>query len=189
MPVSSRDNWLPIAAELGRLWPGGVCELGIGSGMIGAIARHMLDIGHGRVQPSTWRCTIHGVEGFPGYRNPLWDLYNRVSIDDVRVIYKQIENWPLVMMIDCLEHIDRPEAEVILDQLIQNNGHVIISVPIGEFPQEELYGNELERHLSTWTGAEEFARYRHTVLHESLCCVVSIEGARKHRFEYVQPVR
>ncbi len=176
MPMSSPENLLPIAAELCALNPAAVCELGVGFGLIGGLTRQMLDVIHGRVQPNAWRHTIVGIEGFPEYKNPMWEIYNRVSIADFRLMYGEIKKWPLVMMIDSLEHVERHEADAILDDLVNNNRHVIISVPLGTCPQEAEFGNELERHRSTWNGPEEFSRYRHRVLHLGICCVVSIEG-------------
>ncbi len=86
--------------------------------------------------------------------------------------------YDLVMMMDSLEHLTPGVGRPFLADLVAHNKHVIISVPNGLMPQDEaVFGNEHERHLWTFNGLEEFARFAGVkVLHQSICTVVSIPG-------------
>lgn len=177
MPVSDPANVSPIMAEIDRLQPAGVCELGIGFGKYGVLAREVLDAKHGRVRHEDWKTPIVGVEGFEGYNNPLWVAYNEVHIKDIREWYSVVLGWPLVLMVDSLEHIEKLEAYTILGHLVQNNNRVIVSVPIGVCPQGAVFDNELEKHRSSWW-PEDFGQYNAKVLHSGVCHVVSIKGLK-----------
>lgn len=176
MPVSEMSNIAPIMQEVVRLRPKVVVDLGVGGGKYGVLCREALDWVHGRCAPETWQAMIVGMEGFESYRNPAWSCYTNVEIVDFVAVYEKIQNCDLVMMIDSLEHLDMPTAKTVLETLVKNNKHVIISVPIGECPQGEVFGNTYEKHRSTWSGPRDFLKYNFRVLHEGVCCVVSIKG-------------
>jgi hypothetical protein len=176
MPVSDVDNLAPILHEVVRLNPSGILDLGIGFGKMGVLCREVLDAVHGRCQVNDWRTIICGVEGFESYENPAWGAYTKVTIADFRTMYEKVVGWPLVMLIDSLEHLERPEADVILRYLVVHNKQVIVSVPVGECPQEAVFGNEFERHRATYQGPKDFESYTCKVLHNGVCCVVSIKG-------------
>lgn len=178
MPVSDMYSVGPIMAEVARLNPKVVVDLGIGGGKYGVLCREVLDWVHGRCKKSDWQAIICGVEGFEEYRNPVWDAYTNVEINDILAVYESIQNCDLVMMIDSLEHLDKVTAGIVLATLVKNNKRVIISVPVGECPQGGVFGNEFERHRSTWSGPRDFDGYNFHVLHQGVCCVVSIQGEK-----------
>lgn len=179
MPVSEITTIPPILAEVVTLNPPAILELGIGFGKYGVLCREVLDAVHGRCSPRSWKHKIFGVEGFADYENPCWSVYNEVAIADFTKHYHKIKNWPLVLMVDSLEHVEKVEARAILHHLVTNNRHIIVSVPVGERPQDAVFGNEYERHRSTWNGPSEFMNYRYKVLHNGVCCAVSITGEGK----------
>jgi hypothetical protein len=174
MPVSDIHNIAPILAEVVRLQPGTILDLGIGFGKYGMLCREVLDGVNGRVDPLLWQTFIEGVEGHDSYRNPVWGAYNLITIRDFR-FGGHWANFDLVLMIDSLEHCDKPNAYDLLDQLLESNKHVIVSVPLGFCPQGPVFGNELERHRSVWRKSD-FQKYGPVVLHEGICLVVSMEG-------------
>jgi hypothetical protein len=176
--VSDISNIEPILNEVARIKPAGICELGVGFGKYGVLCREVLEAVEGRCRPDQWQTLIVGVEGFPEYNNPCWQVYNVIKTEDFRQSYEKVTGWPLVMMIDSLEHVEMTEAQTILRYLVENNQRVLISVPLGNCPQDGVFGNELERHRSTWTGAE-FRDYDYRVLHKGVCLVVIIQGVRK----------
>lgn len=177
MPLSDSGNLPAIANELERLQPKGIIELGVGFGLMGALARNYLEARHGRVQSQDWETVIVGVEGFASYSNPCWNCYNNVIVADFRQYYQSVQGWDCVLMIDSLEHVEDTEAKVILEYLVRNNERVIVSVPIGVCPQDGVFGNELETHRSVWY-PDSFWNYRHTILHKGVCVVVSIQGGK-----------
>ena len=149
-------------------------ELGVGFGKFGVLCREMLDGIYGRCRPDQWLRSIYGVEIFEPYRNPAWDCYTAISICNFET--QEISGYDLVLMVDSLEHLESAVGEAFLAHLVERNRHVIISVPNGPMPQNEaVFGNEHERHLTTYYG-REFNRYDPALLHLGLCRVVSIKG-------------
>lgn len=177
MPTSDIGAVPSIMHEIVRLNPEGVIELGVGFGKYGALCREFLDAAHGRIKPDTWAHYLSGVEAFSDYRNPLWSMYDEVLHQDFTKTYTDTEGWPLVLMIDSLEHVEKPLAHEILSTLLQNNAHVIISVPLGLCPQGTVFGNPFETHRSTWLHEDEFAKYNPTVLYKGICLSLSMKGA------------
>lgn len=176
MPVSDIGSLPGIMQEVALLNPAGIIELGVGFGKIGVLCREVLEAVHGRCHEDTWQSKVIGIEGFESYRNPCWNVYTDVLIKDFRKDYEEIKGWDLVMMIDSLEHCEKAEAKVILATLVKNNRHIIVSVPIGNCPQGAEFGNDFECHRSIWNGPEEFDTYQSKVLHNGVCCSVSIRG-------------
>lgn len=179
MPISSWQAISDIMAEVVRLNPKSVLDLGCGFGLYGALCRNYLDAMHGRCQRGEWGIPIFGIEAFERYRNPAWDLYHDVEVHNFTGTSRiDTTGWGLVLMIDSLEHL-YPEAwRGFLDRIVNGNKHVIVSVPNGLMEQGAAFGNEYERHRTTFQGPE-FDCYEHTVLHLGLCRVVSISGKMK----------
>jgi hypothetical protein len=97
-----------------------------------------------------------GVEGFSRYRNPAWELYDEIKIEDFSIHYESFKGFDLVLLLDSLEHVDKTVGLKLLSTLRSNNKVVIVCVPEVFHPQEAAYGNEFERHRAAWT-AEEMA--------------------------------
>ena len=176
MPISSWQAISDITAEIVRLSPKSVLDLGCGFGLYGAICRNYLDAMHGRCKPRDWTTSITGVEVHRGYENIQWDVYNQVKIGEFGPTHS-CGGFDLVLMIDSLEHLESDKGAAFLDELVAYNKNVIVSVPNGPMPQGAAHGNEYERHRTTFYG-HEFDKYKHTVIHKSLCIVVSIEGGK-----------
>jgi len=189
MPVSCWTHIPQVLDEVYLLQPETVLELGIGYGKYGVLLREVLDAMYGRCRPDQWQRLICGIEAWSGYKNPCWEVYGgregvqKVWLGDFtkpdfgRFGINALEGWDLVMMMDSLEHLTPEVGRPFLASLVKNNKYVIISVPNGPMPQDEaVYGNEYEKHRWTFNGLEEFAAYRHKLLYQGLCTVVSIEG-------------
>lgn len=176
MPVSDIWSVPPIIAAVQRLQPKGILDLGIGFGKYGVLCREVLDAVHGRCNPESWEVDICGVEGFEAYANPSWGAYNAVAIEDFARHYQQITGWPLVLMVDSLEHVQEDLGKEILRFLVKHNKNVIVSVPMGLCPQGDVFGNSFEKHRTTFSGPQDFAEYNHEVLYMGVCCVVLIKG-------------
>ena len=179
MPVSDYRHIPQVLDEVYILQPQRTIELGIGFGKWGVLLREVLDAMYGRCRPDQWRRLIWGVEGWDKYRNPCWDCYNGVDVGNFATEHTwKAVGWDLVMMMDSLEHLEPEQGREFLVRLVEDNKHVIVSVPNGFMPQDEaVYGNELEKHRTTFHGSE-FDCYDHKVLHLGLCRVVSIKGKR-----------
>ena len=139
-----------------------------------ALCREMLDGIYGRCRPEQWLRRIEGVEIWEPYRNPMWGCYDVVHIENF--IWNPPAGYDLVLMVDSLEHLDPENGRKFLNLIVQQNRHVIVSVPNGPMPQNEpVYGNPHERHLTTYYGLE-FNPYDPVILHLGLGRVVSIKG-------------
>jgi hypothetical protein len=175
MPTSDYAHIPAVLREVERLMPNVVADLGIGFGKWGALLRELLDARYGRCRPEQWEARLVGYEVHSPYGNPLWDLYTTVRLGDFRA--RPIRGFDLVLMMDSLEHLNPAEGAGLLDALVAENKHVIVSVPNGIMEQGEVYGNTHEAHLTTYLGPE-FDRFNHETLHVGLCRVESIKGAK-----------
>jgi hypothetical protein len=166
-------------AEVLRLQPKKVFDIGVGCGKYGALCREYLDMAHGRFERWEWQTRIDGLEGFTTYRNALWQMYNEISIARIEARVPHIKGWDLVLMIDSLEHLDKVTGMQVLTDLVANNKHVLVSVPRGLYPQGAVHGNELERHRATWYESDfhvGFTGARIQQPERSPCLIVSIRG-------------
>ena len=175
MPISDMAAVPAIVAEVYRLQPERMIELGIGFGKYGALCREALDAMYGRCRPDQWRREISGVEGFAGYRNPAWDCYTRWEVRDFTD--PAPAGWPLVLMVDALEHLEPERGREFLAGLVAHNAHVIVSVPLGRMDQGPTFGNDFECHRTTYHGPELLAYPGARQLHRGMCLAVSIPGA------------
>jgi hypothetical protein len=175
MPISDMAAVPAIVAEVYRLQPARMIELGIGFGKFGVLCREVLDAMYGRCNPDQWERKIHGVEGFAGYENPAWGCYDEWEIRDFTD--PSPAGWPLVLMVDSLEHLAPARGSYFLSDLVRQNSHVIVSVPLGRMDQGATFGNEYECHRTTFQGREfdQFPGVRQ--LHRGMCLAVSIPGA------------
>lgn len=175
MPISSWQAISDITAEIVRLNPQSVLDLGVGFGLFGAICRNYLDAMHGRCHRELWTVFIEGIEAHTDYANPQWGVYDNIWPEDFSQELHNCAEYDLVLMIDSLEHLEPEAGALFLEGLIARNKHVIVSVPNGLMEQGAAHGNEYERHRTTFHGPE-FDRYEHKVIHLGLCRVVSIPG-------------
>lgn len=105
-----------------------------------------------------------GVEIFEPYIEQfnLRDKYDMLLVDDAIGAIDQLleaEVKPHVIFIgDMLEHMPRDKAIELITkakQLLYMNGLLVVSVPIGEYPQDEYMGNPHEAHVDTWHSLQE----------------------------------
>lgn len=178
MPISNWDQIPAIMNEVYRLQPKTVLDLGIGFGKYGPLLREVLDGMHGRCRSDQWKSDLCGYEAHSDYRNPCWDLYSEVVVCDFSVSYETedyFSQWDLVLMIDSLEHLNPAAGKRFLRNLLGNNNHVIISVPVVPMPQGAMYANEYETHRTHHDGTE-FERFNPVTLYRGMTQVFSIKG-------------
>jgi SAM-dependent methyltransferase len=153
MPIGSYAVVPYLAHALAVHKPHTVLDLGIGFGGGGAIVREWLDLG---VQP--WKTFLAGVEVWPDYRGPLWDLYNVVLTDSIEnYLARAVDVFDCVMLNDVLEHFEKPTGRALLAAIqrrVAPGGMILVSTPFEFFEQGAVYGNEYERHRSLWSSDE-----------------------------------
>jgi len=81
MGTSDASNIPFVVAELQRLQPQSILDVGMGFGKWGVLAREYLDVWGGRCRPADWRLRLEGVEIHAPYRNPIWDGVLKLSPD------------------------------------------------------------------------------------------------------------
>ncbi len=159
MPTS---NWQNISYSIGliREWmPESVLDVGCGFGRWGALCREFLDVWEGRPYPHQWSVRIDGVEGFPRYITDAHrTFYSNLYLEDVREVLPKLGTYDLVILGDVLEHFEKEEGFRILSQICEHlseKGKILVNIPLGpDWPQDDAYGNDLERHRSEWTATD-----------------------------------
>lgn len=156
MPQS--ESWaIPWVLEICcHLAPRSVLDVGVGMGEYGFLLRQKIDIGNGALDPEAWQMQIDGIEIFPKYANPLWDYYyDRVTLGDCRKILPTLTSrYDLILLNDIIEHFSRSEALELLNHVQGLGASVLVTTPLGEYPQGPEYGNPAESHYSTWYPAD-----------------------------------
>lgn len=130
-------------------------DLGVGMGQWGFCLRTYLDYYYGRFNPAKWELYMTGVEGYPKYKCPTWELYDQLHvglIQDYLTDFKDLnECFDLVLLIEVLEHFNKEDGRAILARM-KEAPHIFFTYFNGE--QDAVYGNELEVHRAKWTDAE-----------------------------------
>lgn len=153
MPIGCSSLVPYLAAELHALQPRSVLDLGCGYGWAGAAVRQWVD---GGVRP--WRTRLVGVEAFAAYRSPQWDVYDEVVCADLVAWLKaNDERWPVVLLLDVVEHFERGagvEVLALARSRLTSGGRLYVGTPAVWFAQDATHGNGLERHRDLWTVAD-----------------------------------
>lgn len=142
---------MPWSALEGKDWlhdrvlshvPASILDIGAGSGTYSDLLRPYL--------PNT---RFTGIEVHRPYvaRFGLEDKYDQLYVTDVRFM----NNLPLaevVILGDVLEHLRFDEAVWLWEQArAVASKAVLLSLPLGEYPQGACEGNAHETHLETWS--------------------------------------
>lgn len=124
--------------------------------------KSVLDIGPGQgtyyhilnrqLADATW----HAVEIFKPYIDKfnLSDFYDEVYNQDARDFYPS-QNYDLIIAGDVLEHMTKDEAVALVNRLLKHTKHLLISIPIVKWPQDEINDNPNEVHVKDdWSHSE-----------------------------------
>lgn len=74
--------------------------------------------------------------------------YDEIIVADVQYV-----RWPdgdLAILGDVIEHLVKGNALNVLYRVLGHYPHVVLSIPLGDTPGKDHYGNWFERHHSTW---------------------------------------
>jgi len=163
---SSRPNTIPTVIHLLRqLKPRSILDVGVGFGKWGHLFREYTDILEAEHEPAryqrmNWRVRIDGIEGHAAYLTPMHRfLYDRIHVGDAAQLLPKLPRYDLIFLGDIIEHFEKAAGLALLAEAFAKAGKaVIVSTPKFETAQEDLCGNELERHRSLW-GAKDFRRF------------------------------
>lgn len=159
MPTSFHGQISTILNLIFEINPASILDIGVGFGKYGVLLRDLLDVPYERYGKETWKIRIDGIEGYPGYENPIHTYaYDHVYYDKAEVALDQIGTvYDLALMIDVLEHFEKEAGRQILNRILEKCKLLIIAVPVVPCPQTYL-DNALEAHKSRWD-ANDFAYY------------------------------
>jgi len=162
MPVSYHEPY-----EVYKQWvkdhrPKSIWDIGMGYGNIGEMAKHIVP-----------NIELNGVDVFMPYlvdSNSHAKSYKRIIVADVRDLIGKL--WPvdMVLAFDVIEHLPKEDGKTVLNYLrsIAKMG-LLVSLPIIDYPQEPIYGNEYERHLAQWKVPEMEAMGGKTLFAGKVC--------------------
>lgn len=155
MPTSEPRTLAIVHDIILRLEPKSVIDIGVGHGKTGVLIREYTDIYHERYMPEQWQTAIYGIEVFPHYRNPLWDYaYNNVYVGDALSVLPGLPDVDLIVALDVWEHFPRDYAASLFRMAMTKARFILISTPIEVRQQGNVFGNEWERHVSSWSPAD-----------------------------------
>jgi 2-polyprenyl-3-methyl-5-hydroxy-6-metoxy-1,4-benzoquinol methylase len=63
-------------------------------------------------------------------------------------------SYDLVVMMDVIEHFERDQGTALLRECQRIGTIVLISTPSVYWPQQDIFGNAHERHLSVWSARD-----------------------------------
>lgn len=156
--ASSFVNQIPAIVHLvQKLKPSTVLDIGKGFGKYGFLIHEYAGIDNtkkldpARSMKEQSNISIDAVEVDADLMLPhLSQFYNKVYFDNVLEIYPSLPKYDLILMIDIIEHIEKPGALEMLKQFIRQGSSVIVATP-RQFFAQELYESEFERHVSHWS--------------------------------------
>lgn len=153
MPTSPYAHIEYIVNILHQIRPSSILDIGLGNGKIGFIARDFLDVMLNEAYlKRDWKVKIDGIEIFEPYiQTHQRFIYDDIFIGDAFDVIDRLGKYDLVILGDVLEHFNKEKAWQFLDKCaFHSNMALIINIPLGDCPQPNIYGNEYERHCSTW---------------------------------------
>lgn len=143
MPYSSDSGKAYIRNIVGRIKHDRMLDIGCGQG---TYAKMFPD--------ARWT----GVEVWEPYIGQfrLNDFYEQIIVADARsASFASLGRFDVAMLGDVLEHMEKEEARDLLERVKAIADTVIVSIPIGYYPQEAYNGNPHEKHITdNWTDAD-----------------------------------
>lgn len=152
MPTSQHHQIPKILDLMIAADPKSMLDVGVGFGKFGVLAREYLELWDGREEYGHFVRRIDGIEAFKGYLTPLHDfIYDHIYLGDAAEIVPTLrDRYELVLLIDVLEHFEKPAGARLLKTLLKKNRGVIVSVPRDIGDQGEVFGNLHEEHKAEW---------------------------------------
>jgi hypothetical protein len=164
MPINRGAHLSAIIEEILCIKPQSILDVGMGWGMMGSIFQVFTDVRCGRLQKEDWGLKLDGIEIFEPYRNLAWDFYDTIYVGDALTEIAGLDKYDVVYCGDMIEHLTKEDGHKLIEKMLSHcNAWVIIATPSPARPQEGVYGNKSETHLSDWT-EEDFKKYNYEMI-------------------------
>jgi len=133
-----------------------ILDVGMGFGKWGFLVRDTFEVMAGQnFRKDDWKIDLTGVEMFDKCITPIQEqVYNKIIKKDIFDSIDELVKYDLVIMGDVIEHIEKPQAYELLDELFKHTDNILVSTPLGFMPQGAWAGNKNETHLSGWKVAD-----------------------------------
>lgn len=152
MPVSDKENKHIVKEWIDQLDPSVVIDIGPGAGTYSMLAR----------QPhQKW----YGIEVYYPYvtHYELYSKYEDIIVADARYVdYSLLPRPNLVIVGDCIEHMNEADGKRMIKQFTELADYVLISVPMLHLDQGTVEGNIYETHIHHWSD-ESMKQYLDTI--------------------------
>lgn len=147
-------NFVPILQAIDKYRPMKVLDIGCGLGKYGVLIRELEYQWYGIYRKCDRKVKLHALEPYAHYLGPLHNhIYDDLWIETLQEHIGSMKKYDLIMMIDVLEHFDKNEALIMLEEC-RKKGNVLVCIPIDPSKQGAVHGNELERHRCKFTKEE-----------------------------------
>lgn len=147
MPTS--EHWqIPFILDvIATERPVALLDVGAGFGKYGCLAREYAD-------PRR----VDAVDA----NAPKLPCYDHIYVGDVRALDSLLPadapRYDLALLVDVIEHLEKPEGRRLLDQLVVRARRVLVTTPLG-FRRQEVPGQPYETHRSGWYPWDFWGRY------------------------------
>jgi 2-polyprenyl-3-methyl-5-hydroxy-6-metoxy-1,4-benzoquinol methylase len=149
-----------------------ILDVGMGFGKWGFLIRDTFEVMAGQnFKKADWKIDITGVETFDKCITPIQkQVYNKIIKRDIFDSIDELVKYDLIIMGDVIEHIEKPKAYKLLNELFKHTENILVSTPLGFMPQGAWAGNENERHVSGWelSDFKDYNVVEHRVLKDDL---------------------
>jgi len=188
MPYSSESGKSFVRYIFGKVKNKKILDIGCGSGT------------YAKMFPNS---EFTGIEIWDPYveRFELNKLYENLHIEDANnVDYETLGSFDIAVLGDVLEHMEEIKAKDLFNKISKVADTVIVSIPIGNYPQDAYDGNPYEEHITNnWTpervhfvfGKPDFSHVENEIgvfawSNQSLKPKICIYAISKNEAEFVQ---
>ena len=144
MPYSHPENKQVVQEWVNIINPITILDVGIGCGTYSDLLRNESQIWYGLEIHEPY---IHRFKLLDKY-----DLIIKSNILDLK--FKLLPKFDLIIAGDIIEHLEKPDALVIIEKFKQFSHNFVVSIPIIDCPQGECQDNKHEAHLSQFNHEE-----------------------------------
>lgn len=175
--LSFRENIPIILAEVEKLNPMRVLDIGAGMGKYGLLIREQYlskKAEQGELEPVD-DIRIDAVEDTKYLLTPrMIGIYDHVFQEDIFNVEEKLLDYNLILLIDVVEHWTKEKALEMIGRLLIH-GPILVSTPkrTGMY-KEHFYGDE-RHHITQWV-PEDFKDFKYRIVASPLSHIIYIDG-------------